>query len=120
MQNYVGYEKWSEIFYITASCVIEFLLPYMYLMTVSLLHRLKPLASLYVDTTFCHPNSFLIPSRRTIIKVVCDLVTEWTSKGSNHVVHFTPRANYGHEPLLKEVAQTLGCKVWSLLQFNII
>lgn len=73
--------------------------------------RVKPLASLYVDTTFCHPNSFLIPSRRTIIKVVCDLVTEWTSKGSNHVVHFTPRANYGHEPLLKEVAQTLGCKV---------
>ncbi|XP_065936937.1 protein artemis isoform X3 [Magallana gigas] len=73
--------------------------------------RVKPLASLYVDTTFCHPNSFLIPSRRTIIKVVCDLVTEWTSKGSNYVVHFTPRANYGHEPLLKEVAQTLGCKV---------
>lgn len=73
--------------------------------------RVKPLASLYVDTTFCHPNSFLIPSRRTIIKVVCDLVTEWTAKGSNHVVHFTPRANYGHEPLLKEVAQTLGCKV---------
>ncbi|XP_022295971.2 protein artemis-like isoform X2 [Crassostrea virginica] len=84
------------------------------IMRVPALHvdqRVKPLVSLYVDTTFCHPNSFLIPSRHTIIQVVSDLVREWTAKGSNHVVHFTPRANYGHEPLLKEVADSLGCKV---------
>ncbi|XP_048741545.1 protein artemis-like isoform X4 [Ostrea edulis] len=74
-------------------------------------HKVKPLVSLYVDTTFCHPNSFYIPSRHTIIRAVCDLVKEWTSKGDKHVIHFTPRANYGHEPLLKEVAQSLGCKV---------
>nr|XP_022295970.1 protein artemis-like isoform X2 [Crassostrea virginica] len=84
------------------------------IMRVPALHvdqRVKPLVSLYVDTTFCHPNSFLIPSRHTIIQVVSDLVREWTAKGSNYVVHFTPRANYGHEPLLKEVADSLGCKV---------
>ncbi|XP_048741543.1 protein artemis-like isoform X2 [Ostrea edulis] len=87
--------------------------------TVTLIHAshcpgsviVKPLVSLYVDTTFCHPNSFYIPSRHTIIRAVCDLVKEWTSKGDKHVIHFTPRANYGHEPLLKEVAQSLGCKV---------
>ncbi|XP_062618810.1 protein artemis-like isoform X2 [Saccostrea cucullata] len=83
-------------------------------MKIQALHvdqRVKPLVSLYVDTTFCHPNSFSIPSRQTIISAACDLVKEWTAKGNNYVVHFTPRANYGHEPLLKEVAQALGCKV---------
>ncbi|XP_061187387.1 protein artemis-like [Saccostrea echinata] len=83
-------------------------------MKIQALHvdqRVKPLVSLYVDTTFCHPNCFSIPSRQTIISAACDLVKEWTAKGDNYVVHFTPRANYGHEPLLKEVAQALGSKV---------
>lgn len=72
-------------------------------MIVLLLYRVKFLVSLYVDIIFCYFNSFLIFFRRIIIKVVCDLVIEWIFKGSNYVVYFIFRVNYGYEFLLKEV-----------------
>ncbi|XP_033745811.1 protein artemis-like [Pecten maximus] len=73
--------------------------------------RVKPIQSLYVDTTFCHPDCFHIPSRQDCVEAVSGLVKEWIAKGQGHVVHFTPRSHYGHEHLLKEISSRTSRKV---------
>ncbi|XP_060078956.1 protein artemis-like [Ylistrum balloti] len=71
----------------------------------------KPIQSLYVDTTFCHPDCFHIPSRQDCVEAVSGLVKEWIAKGHGHVVHFTPRSNFGHEHLLKEISTRTSLKI---------
>ncbi|OWF41607.1 protein artemis-like [Mizuhopecten yessoensis] len=81
---------------------------------VTALHNgdsVKPIQSLYVDTTFCHPDCFHIPSRQDCVEAVSGLVKEWIAKGQGHVVHFTPRSQYGHEHLLKEISTRTQLKV---------
>ncbi|XP_053377930.1 uncharacterized protein LOC123530295 isoform X2 [Mercenaria mercenaria] len=71
----------------------------------------KKIKSLYIDTTFCTPESLHIPSRQQCIEAVCQLVHEWTSISPKHVVNIYLRAQYGHEPLLNAVASKLNKKV---------
>lgn len=74
-------------------------------------YSIKQIDSLYIDTTFCHESSIYIPSREDSANAVSTLVSEWIAKGDNYVVHFTPRAQYGHEHLLKEIYLRTGHKV---------
>ncbi|XP_052286066.1 uncharacterized protein LOC127881901 isoform X2 [Dreissena polymorpha] len=71
----------------------------------------KKIKSLYVDTTFLSPTSLHIPSRAQCIDAVTEAVREWTSKSPGHVVYMNLRAQYGHEPLLTNVATRLNRKV---------
>ena len=71
----------------------------------------KHIDSLYIDTTFCHESSIYIPSRDDSANAVYHLVMEWIAKGPNNVIHFTPRSQYGHEHLLKDVYMKTGHKV---------
>ncbi|KAL3852600.1 hypothetical protein ACJMK2_016219, partial [Sinanodonta woodiana] len=71
----------------------------------------KLIKSLYVDTTFFSENSLYIPSRQNCINAVYCLVRDWIGENPQNIVHISPRSQYGHEPLLKAVAEKLGLKV---------
>ncbi|XP_052780861.1 uncharacterized protein LOC128217634 [Mya arenaria] len=71
----------------------------------------KKIKSLYIDTTFCTPDTLHIPSRHHCIDAVYELVREWTLLSPQHVVYIYLRAQYGHEPLLNAVAARLNKKV---------
>jgi len=70
----------------------------------------KQVKSLYVDTTFVTPTTLHIPSRQQCIEAVFQLVREWTLTSPHHVVYVHLRAQYGHEPILNEVAKRLNMK----------
>ncbi|ESO91307.1 hypothetical protein LOTGIDRAFT_209646 [Lottia gigantea] len=64
---------------------------------------IKPIKSLYIDTTFCVPNALHFPSRYQCVEVTVQLVKEWLSHSKSHFVYIASPMNYGHEHLQVEI-----------------
>ncbi|XP_009898620.1 protein artemis [Dryobates pubescens] len=81
---------------------------------MELLHsgsRVKDIQSVYLDTTFCDPKFYHIPSREECLKGILELVRSWTSLSRYHVVWLNCKAAYGYEYLFINLSEELGIKV---------
>ncbi|NWH76121.1 DCR1C protein, partial [Piaya cayana] len=81
---------------------------------MKLLHsgtRVKDIQSVYLDTTFCDPKFYHIPSREECLNGILELVRSWTSLTQNHVVWLNCKAAYGYEYLFINLSEELGIKV---------
>ncbi|XP_065523513.1 protein artemis isoform X2 [Lathamus discolor] len=81
---------------------------------MELLHsgtRVKDIQSVYLDTTFCDPKFYRIPSREECLKGILELVRSWISLTRNHVVWLNCKAAYGYEYLFINLSEELGVKV---------
>ncbi|NXN19170.1 DCR1C protein, partial [Indicator maculatus] len=81
---------------------------------MELLHsgsRVKDIQSVYLDTTFCDPKFYHIPSREECLKGILELVQSWTSLSRYHVVWLNCKAAYGYEYLFINLSEELRIKV---------
>ncbi|XP_010135547.1 PREDICTED: protein artemis, partial [Buceros rhinoceros silvestris] len=81
---------------------------------MELLHsgtRVKDIQSVYLDTTFCDPKFYHIPSREECLNGILELVRSWTSLTRYHVVWLNCKAAYGYEYLFINLSEQLGIKV---------
>uniref|UniRef100_A0A8C3J4E3 Protein artemis n=1 Tax=Calidris pygmaea TaxID=425635 RepID=A0A8C3J4E3_9CHAR len=81
---------------------------------MELLHsgtRVKDIQSVYLDTTFCDPKFYHIPSREECLNGILELVRSWTSLTPYHVVWLNCKAAYGYEYLFINLSEELGIKV---------
>ncbi|XP_040452098.1 protein artemis [Falco naumanni] len=81
---------------------------------MGLLHsgtRVKDIQSVYLDTTFCDPKFYQIPSREECLNGILELVRSWTSLTRYHVVWLNCKAAYGYEYLFVNLSEELGIKV---------
>ncbi|XP_063164285.1 protein artemis [Candoia aspera] len=81
---------------------------------MELLHsgsRVKDIQSVYLDTTFCDPKFYQIPSREECMKGIMELVRSWVVQSPYHVVWLTCKAAYGYEYLFTNLSEELGIKV---------
>ncbi|XP_033018140.1 protein artemis isoform X4 [Lacerta agilis] len=80
---------------------------------MELLHsgsRVKDIQSVYLDTTFCDPKYYQIPSREECMKGILELVQSWISLSPYHVVWLNCKAAYGYEYLFTNLSEELGVK----------
>ncbi|KAL8618156.1 hypothetical protein ACOMHN_059163 [Nucella lapillus] len=73
--------------------------------------HLKEIDSMYVDTTFCVPEAFYIPSRDDCLSATASMVVAWLRQSSNRYVLVSSSTKYGHEPLLSHLAKEAKTKV---------
>nr|XP_013799409.1 PREDICTED: protein artemis isoform X2 [Apteryx mantelli mantelli] len=80
---------------------------------MELLHsgtRVRDIQSVYLDTTFCDPKFYHIPSREECLKGILELVRSWTTLSRYHVVWLNCKAAYGYEYLFTNLSEELGIK----------
>ncbi|XP_068132260.1 protein artemis isoform X2 [Hyperolius riggenbachi] len=81
---------------------------------MELLHsgnRVKEIDSVYLDTTFCDPKFFQIPSREECLHGIAELVHSWITLSPHHVVWLNCKAAYGYEYLFTNLSEEFGAKV---------
>lgn len=78
----------------------------------------KPLESLYIDTTFCNERCLYIPSREDCLNEIVSLVEPWLCKGSNYIVCFFCPAQYAYEFVFVELFKRFGVKVCIFYHFG--
>uniref|UniRef100_A0A2I2Z679 Protein artemis n=1 Tax=Gorilla gorilla gorilla TaxID=9595 RepID=A0A2I2Z679_GORGO len=81
---------------------------------MELLHsggRVKDIQSVYLDTTFCDPRFYQIPSREECLSGVLELVRSWITRSPYHVVWLNCKAAYGYEYLFTNLSEELGVQV---------
>uniref|UniRef100_A0A4W3GPU6 DNA repair metallo-beta-lactamase domain-containing protein n=1 Tax=Callorhinchus milii TaxID=7868 RepID=A0A4W3GPU6_CALMI len=81
---------------------------------MELLHsggRVKEIQSLYIDSTFCDPRFYHIPSREECLNGILELVRGWVTLTSYHVVWLNCKAAYGYEYLFMNLSDMFGLKV---------
>ncbi|XP_054844752.1 protein artemis [Eublepharis macularius] len=81
---------------------------------MELLHsgnRVKDIQSVYLDTTFCDPKFYQIPSREECMKGILELVRSWITQSPYHVVWLNCKAAYGYEYLFTNLSEELGIRV---------
>ncbi|XP_015283532.1 PREDICTED: protein artemis [Gekko japonicus] len=81
---------------------------------MELLHsgnRVKDIQSVYLDTTFCDPKFYQIPSREECMKGILELVRSWITLSLYHVVWLNCKAAYGYEYLFTNLSEELGVRV---------
>ncbi|KAM3925915.1 protein artemis isoform 2-T2 [Leptodactylus fuscus] len=81
---------------------------------MELLHsgnRVKDIESVYLDTTFCDPKFFQIPSREECLIGILELVHSWITLSPFHVVWLNCKAAYGYEYLFTNLSEEFGAKV---------
>jgi hypothetical protein len=66
---------------------------------------------MYVDTTFCIPEAFYIPSRDDCLAATASLVVAWLRESPDRFVHISSKSKYGHEPLLAHLSKEAGTQV---------
>ncbi|XP_065842696.1 protein artemis-like isoform X2 [Oscarella lobularis] len=71
----------------------------------------KSLRTMYLDTTFLHPNLACIPTRETSRRIAIDLIEQW--KSENPAVHFVHMNcnSFGYEHVLLEVAEKFNTQI---------
>ncbi|XP_048355656.1 protein artemis isoform X2 [Sphaerodactylus townsendi] len=80
---------------------------------MELLHsgnRVKDIQSVYLDTTFCDPKFYQIPSREECMKGILELVRSWITLSVYHVVWLNCKAAYGYEYLFTNLSEELGVR----------
>nr|XP_020027160.1 protein artemis [Castor canadensis] len=81
---------------------------------MELLHsggRVKDIQSVYLDTTFCDPRFYQIPSRGECLSGILELVRSWITRSPYHVVWLNCKAAYGYEYLFTNLSEELGVQV---------
>nr|XP_008119665.1 PREDICTED: protein artemis isoform X2 [Anolis carolinensis] len=88
---------------------------------MELLHsgnRVKDIQSLYLDTTFCDPRFYQIPSREECMQGILELVRNWITLSRYHVVWLNCKAAYGYEYLFTNLSEELGVKDDEIMRSN--
>ncbi|XP_038189563.1 protein artemis isoform X2 [Arvicola amphibius] len=81
---------------------------------MELLHsggRVKDIQSVYLDTTFCDPRFYQIPSREECLRGILELVRSWITRSPHHAVWLNCKAAYGYEYLFTNLSEELGVQV---------
>ncbi|XP_058138355.1 protein artemis isoform X2 [Dasypus novemcinctus] len=81
---------------------------------MELLHsggRVKDIQSVYLDTTFCDPKYYQIPSREECLRGILELVRSWISRSQYHTVWLNCKAAYGYEYLFTNLSEEFGVQV---------
>nr|XP_019593861.1 PREDICTED: protein artemis isoform X2 [Rhinolophus sinicus] len=81
---------------------------------MELLHsggRVKDIQSVYLDTTFCDPRFYQIPSRGECLSGILELVRSWITRSPYHVVWLNCKAAYGYEYLFTNLSEEFGIQV---------
>ncbi|XP_023618299.1 protein artemis isoform X2 [Myotis lucifugus] len=81
---------------------------------MELLHcggRVKDIQSVYLDTTFCDPKFYQIPSRGECLSGILELVRSWITRSPYHVVWLNCKAAYGYEYLFTNLSEEFGLQV---------
>ncbi|KAM9093555.1 protein artemis isoform 3-T3 [Megaptera novaeangliae] len=71
----------------------------------------KDIQSVYLDTTFCHPKYYQIPSREECLRGILELVRGWITRSPYHVVWLSCKAAYGYEYLFTNLSEEFGVQV---------
>ncbi|KAM9228651.1 LOW QUALITY PROTEIN: protein artemis [Dugong dugon] len=81
---------------------------------MELLHsggRVKDIQSVYLDTTFCDPRFYQIPTREECLNGILELVRGWITRSPYHVVWLNCKAAYGYEYLFTNLSEQFGVQV---------
>ncbi|KAM6153289.1 protein artemis [Erethizon dorsatum] len=81
---------------------------------MELLHsgeRVRDIQSVYLDTTFCDPRFYQIPSRGECLSGILELVRSWITRSPYHVAWLNCKAAYGYEYLFTNLSEELGVQV---------
>ncbi|XP_036137080.1 protein artemis isoform X1 [Molossus molossus] len=73
--------------------------------------RVKDIQSVYLDTTFCDPKFYQIPSRGECLSGILELVRSWITRSPYHVVWLNCKAAYGYEYLFTHLSEEFGLQV---------
>ncbi|KAJ8788742.1 hypothetical protein J1605_005038 [Eschrichtius robustus] len=73
--------------------------------------RVKDIQSVYLDTTFCDPKYYQIPSREECLRGILELVRSWITRSPYHVVWLSCKAAYGYEYLFTNLSEEFGVQV---------
>lgn len=74
--------------------------------------NVKAIDHCYVDSTFCFPDAYFIPSREDCLKALIDTVSDWITKGPCHVVRINLSAKYGYEYVFETLSQTFKTRIY--------
>ncbi|XP_006894347.1 PREDICTED: LOW QUALITY PROTEIN: protein artemis [Elephantulus edwardii] len=81
---------------------------------MELLHSggsVKDIQSVYLDTTFCDPKYYQIPSREECLNGISELVGSWITRSPYHVVWLNCKAAYGYEYLFTNLSEQFGIQI---------
>ncbi|KAJ8395669.1 hypothetical protein AAFF_G00029060 [Aldrovandia affinis] len=73
--------------------------------------RVKDIQSVYVDTTFCDPSFFQIPSREACLNGIRKLIRNWIALSPYHVVWMNCKAAYGYEYLFTNLSEEFSRQI---------
>ncbi|XP_055509470.1 protein artemis isoform X1 [Leucoraja erinacea] len=73
--------------------------------------RVKDISTVYLDTTFCDPRFYQIPSREECLNGIMQLVGSWVTLSPYHVVWLNCKAAYGYEYLFTNLSEEFGIQV---------
>ncbi|KAK5619786.1 hypothetical protein CRENBAI_007387 [Crenichthys baileyi] len=73
--------------------------------------RVKDIQSVYLDSTFYDPRFYQIPSREVCLKGISELIGNWISQSSYHVVWLNCKAAYGYEYLFTNLGDEFGTQI---------
>ncbi|XP_035003953.2 protein artemis [Hippoglossus stenolepis] len=81
---------------------------------MELLHsgsRVKDIQSIYLDSTFYDSRFYQIPTREVCLNGISELIGNWISQSSYHVVWLNCRAAYGYEYLFTNLGETFNTQI---------
>ncbi|XP_062928717.1 protein artemis isoform X2 [Mobula hypostoma] len=73
--------------------------------------RVKDISTVYLDTTFCDPRFYQIPSREECLNGILELVGSWITLSPYNVVWLNCKAAYGYEYLFTHLSEEFGVQV---------
>ncbi|KAM7378476.1 hypothetical protein PAMA_013401 [Pampus argenteus] len=73
--------------------------------------RVKDIQSIYLDSTFYDPRFYQIPTREVCLNGISELVGNWISQSSYHVVWLNCKAAYGYEYLFTNLGEQFNTQI---------
>ncbi|XP_072922546.1 protein artemis isoform X4 [Hemitrygon akajei] len=79
--------------------------------------RVKDISTVYLDTTFCDPRFYQIPSREECLNGILELVGSWITLSPYHVVWLNCKAAYGYEYLFTHLSEEFGVQIKDFISY---
>ncbi|XP_035468227.2 protein artemis [Scophthalmus maximus] len=73
--------------------------------------RVKDIQSVYLDSTFYDPRYYQIPTREVCLNGISELIGNWISQSSYHVVWLNCKAAYGYEYLFTNLGEEFNTQI---------
>ncbi|XP_070785246.1 protein artemis [Enoplosus armatus] len=73
--------------------------------------RVKDIQSVYLDSTFYDPRFYQIPTREVCLNGISELIGNWISQSSYHVVWLNCKAAYGYEYLFTNLGEQFNTQI---------